>query len=267
MSTVAAGGRRLAVAAFHAFAGLVAVFLAAPFVLSLAVSFFPGRSIGLPTPTTGLSLEWYRLVLDDSLYRQGLVSSMVVGLLVAAISLTLALPLVIAMARTRRMRWLAGAVVVPATVPAVVLGMQSLVAFEQAGLRGSVFSIALAHTLWGLPLAFLVLQAAYARLDPRLGEAARALGASPLRAAWEVTLPLLGPAIAVGGILAFIASLNELVMSLFLAGGNVRTLPTVVWPQVRHAVRPDVAAASSLLLLIALAAAALGYGIWRRATR
>ena len=80
-------------------------------------------------------------------------------------------------------------------------------------------------------------------------------------------MPLLGPALIVGGILAFVASLNELVMSLFLAGGQVRTLPTVVWPQVRHAVRPDVAAASSILLIVALAASGVAYALWRRQTR
>ena len=185
-------------------------------------------------------------------------------MLVAVASVVLALPLVVAMARIPRLRTLSGLVVIPATVPTVVLGMQSLVAFEAVGLRGSLLSVVAAHTMWGLPLALLVLKAAHDRLDPRLGEAARSLGASAWRAGWEVTVPLLGPAIAVGGLLAFVASLNELVMSLFLAGGRVRTLPTVVWPQVRHAVRPDVAAASSLLLLIALAASGLAWLLWRR---
>lgn len=249
---------------FHLFALVVVVFLAAPFALSLAVSFFPGRSIGLPTPTTGVTLEWYGVVIADPLYRQGLVSSLWVGVWVAAVSLALALPLVLGMARVPRLRALGGLVVLPAAVPTVVLGMQGRVAFEAVGLRGTTVSIVLAHTLWGLPLATLVLKAAHDRLNPRLDDAARALGAGPWRAAQEVTVPLLAPALAVGGILAFVASLNELVMSLFLAGGQVRTLPTVVWPQVRHAVRPDVAAASSLLLVVALAASGVAYLLWRR---
>ncbi|MEO2104418.1 MAG: ABC transporter permease subunit [Actinomycetota bacterium] len=261
---IAALGRRAAGAVFHAFALAVVAFVLAPFVISLLVSFNPGRSIGVPTPGTGVTLEWYRVVLTDTLYRQGLTTSLLVGVLVAVASVVLALPLVVAMARIPRLRTLSGLVVIPATVPTVVLGMQSLVAFEAVGLRGSLLSVVAAHTMWGLPLALLVLKAAHDRLDPRLGEAARSLGASAWRAGWEVTVPLLGPAIAVGGLLAFVASLNELVMSLFLAGGRVRTLPTVVWPQVRHAVRPDVAAASSLLLLIALAASGLAWLLWRR---
>ncbi|MEE8600193.1 ABC transporter permease [Euzebya tangerina] len=251
---------------FHLFAATVVAFLVTPFVISLLVSFFPGRSIGLPTIETGLTLDWYGIVLTDPLYRQGLVNSAVVGVLVAAVSLTLALPLVIGLSRTPRLRWLTGAIVIPATVPTVILGMQSLVAFEALGIRGSLLSIVAAHSLWGLPLAMLVLKAAHDRLDPGLLEAARSLGAGAARATWEVTLPLLGPALVVGAILAFVASLNELVMSLFLAGGNVRTLPTVVWPQVRHAVRPDVAAASSILLVVALVATGLAYLLWRGQT-
>jgi putative spermidine/putrescine transport system permease protein len=261
---VSALGRRLAGAGFHLFGAVTTAFLLLPFAISLLVSFHPRRSIGLPTPSTGVTLDWYGIVLADPLYRQGLRTSLVVGLLVAATSVGLALPLVIAAARHPRLRWVAAAAVVPATVPTVVLGMQSLVAAELVGIRGSLAGVVLAHTLWGLPLALLVLQAAHARLDPDLVLAARSLGAGGPRATWEVVVPLLAPSLAVAGILAFVASLNELVMSLFLAGGRVRTLPTVVWPQVRHAVRPDVAAASSLLLLVALAATGLAWALWRR---
>lgn len=255
---------RVARLGFHVFALAVTVFLLAPFVLSLAVSLYPGGTIGLPTPMTGVTLDWYRIVLADPLYRQGLVTSLAVGGLTAAVSVGLALPLAVAELRHRWVRRVAALVVLPALVPVVVLGMQSLVAFELLGLRGTRLSLALAHTLWGLPLAYLVLRAAYRRLDPRLRDAARSLGAGPVRAAREVTLPLLAPALVVAGLLAFVASLNELVMSLFLAAGDLRTLPTVVWPQVRHAVRPDVAAASGLLLVLAVGASLAAAAVWRR---
>lgn len=259
--------RRLLGVAFHALGLLVVAFLTTPFVISLAVSVFPGRSIGVPTPSTGVTLDWYGIVLADPLYRQGLLTSLQVGGLTAVASVLLALPLVIAMARVPRLRVLAALVVVPLAVPTVVLGMQLLVAVEAVGLRGSLASVVAAHTLWGLPLAMLVLRAAHDRMDPRTLEAARSLGAGPVRATWEVTVPLLAPSLLVAMLLAFVASLNELVMSLFLAGGRVRTLPTVVWPQVRHAVRPDVAAASGLLLVVALLASGLAWLLWRRVAR
>ncbi|CAN5397474.1 hypothetical protein BH23ACT7_BH23ACT7_13780 [soil metagenome] len=254
-------------AAWHLLAVAVAAFLLSPLVLSVLVSLYPGRSIGLPTLATGLTPDWYRIVLGDPLYRQGLISSLAVGALTAAISVGLGLPLAVAEFRHRWVRPVAALVVLPALVPSVVLGMQSLVAFEMLGLRGTRLGLALAHTLWGLPLAYLVLRAAYRRLDPRLRDAARSLGAGPWRAGWEVTLPLLVPSLVVAGLLAFVASINELVMSLFLASGSVRTLPTIIWPQVRHAVRPDVAAASGLLLLLAVAAAGVALAVWRRAAR
>ena len=260
-------GRVLGAAAFHGFAVAMAIFLLAPFVLSLAVSLNPARRIALPTVESGLSLEWYRVVLGNDLYVQGLRTSMVVGVGVAVLSLVLAVPLVLGMSGSSRRARLSGLVIVPATVPTVVLGMQGLIFFEAIGLRGSILTVVLAHTLWGLPLAMLVVKAAHDRLDPRVVEAARSLGATRWRATWEVTLPLLGPAMAVGAILAFVASLNELVMTLFLRGGDVRTLPTVIWPQVQQSVSPDVAAASSLLLGAALLACGLALLVWRRQTR
>ena len=257
-------GRGRAIAgrtAFHVFGAVVTLFLLIPLVLSLLVSVYPGRSIGLPTLATGFTEDWYRAVLDDPLFRLGLTGSIVVGSLTALFSLVLALPLAAADARHPSVRRLALVVVLPAMVPPVVLGMQSLVAFEFAGVRGSRVALALAHTLWGLPLAFLVLRAAFRRLDPHLAEAARSLGAPPWRAALEVTLPLLRPAMAAGALLAFLASVNELIISLFL---GVRTLPTVIWPQVRHAVQPDVAAASTILLLLGLVPALLAALAWTR---
>jgi putative spermidine/putrescine transport system permease protein len=257
--------RAAARVAFHVFAAAVTAFLLAPLVLSLLVSLYPGRTIGLPTLATGFTTDWYRIVLADPLYRAGLVTSLVVGALTGMLSVALALPLAVAEFRHRWVRPVAALVVAPALVPTVVLGMSTLLAFSVLGLRGARLGIALAHTLWGLPLAYLVLRAAYARLDPRLRDAARSLGASPARAALEVTLPLLRPALVVAALLAFVASLNELVMALFLAGEGARTLPTVIWPQVRHAVRPDVAAASGLLLAITLVVAGGAWAVWRRA--
>ncbi len=251
--------------AWHLFAVTVALFLLAPFVLSVLVSFQPGRSIEVPTPGSGYSLGWYSFVLSDPLYREALLTSLLVGTLVAVVSVALALPL----ATTGGGRWLRPltiAVLLPTVVPPVVLGMQSLVASELVGLRDSITAVVAVHTLYGLPLALLVLRAAYQRLDPDLRDAARSLGAGPVRSAYEVTLPLLAPAMVVAGLLAFIASLNELIMVLFV-GGQVRTLPTVLWPQVQNTVQPDVAAASALLLLTTLTAATVAYLLWRRSAR
>lgn len=252
---------RAAAVGFHIFGLTVTLFLLLPLVLSLLVSVFPGRTIGVPTLSTGVTADWYTAVLSDPIFRRGLAESVAVGSLTALFSVTLALPLAVAEAHSRTARRLAVVVFVAALVPPVVLGVQSLVSFELVGLRQSRFGLALVHTLWGLPLAFLVLRAAYRRLDPTLLEAARSLGADRRRAVVEVTLPLMGPAIAVAALLAFVASVNELIVSLFL---GVRTLPTVIWPEVRHSVQPDVAAASTILLAMTLVPAAAALLLWRR---
>jgi putative spermidine/putrescine transport system permease protein len=134
-----------------------------------------------------------------------------------------------------------------------VLGLQSLSAFHRLGVWGRPYSVGLAHAMWTLPLAYLVLRAALSAVDRRLEEAARGLGAHPALAFILVTLPRLWPAVGAAAFLCAVMSINELPMALFLATPGTRTLPTLIWPQLRYNLSPVVAAASSVLLLVTLA--------------
>ncbi len=122
--------------------------------------------------------------------------------------------------------------------------------------------------MWTLPLAFLALRAALATVDRRLEEAARGLGAHPARAFMLVTLPRLWPAIEAAAFLCAVMSLNELPTALFLSTPAGRTLPTLIWPQLRYNLTPLVDAASGLLLLLTVGglglSGLLGSRRWRR---
>jgi putative spermidine/putrescine transport system permease protein len=100
---------------------------------------------------------------------------------------------------------------------------------------------------------FVVMKATLSGVDRSLEEAAAGLGASPVRVFFEVTLPLVGTGVFVGVLFAFIISVNEFIMALFLGTADVKTLPVAIWPKIRYLLTPIVAAASSIIIVITVA--------------
>jgi ABC-type spermidine/putrescine transport system permease subunit II len=224
--------------------------LLVPLATSLLVSLTPSEYIALPTD--GVSLRWYREFFGDRRFTAALVNSLGVALLTMAISFPLGLLAALTVVRhSRRGRGAASALILlPLFVPAVVLGMGSLAFHRAIGLWGTPLSLAIAHSLWAVPLVFLALRASLAGVDRSLEEAAATQGAGPGRVLWHVTLPLMAPGVLVAFLLAFIVSVNEFIMALFLATPGTRTLPVVIWPQVRYLLTPVVAAASSVIIVL-----------------
>lgn len=238
--------------AAHVFGLTVVAYLLVPLVLAFLVSFYPGRSIGLPTFSSGVTMHWYVEFFNDARWVAGLRNSFYVGLISTGIALICGLTLALAVARHR----LRGDVVVatvlmlPIFVPAVIIGMQSLSFSYQIGLWGTHLSIGIAHALWATPLVYMVLISGLRRVSVELEEAAASLGASPWSAFRTVVWPLIVPSVMAAAVIGYIISLNEFIMALFLGTPDTETLPKMIWPQIRHSVSPVVAAASSVLLVI-----------------
>jgi putative spermidine/putrescine transport system permease protein len=244
---------RLLRGGLYAVNALAVGLLLIPLCTSLLVSFSPSEYVALPTDD--LSLRWYREFFGDPRWTVALANSLGVALLTMAISFPLGLLAALAFARHRgRGRGIVSALIVlPLFVPSVVLGIGSLAFHRAVGLWGTPISLAIAHSLWAVPLVFLVLRAALAGIDPALEEAAATQGASPARVLWHVTLPLVAPGVLVALLFAFIISVNEFIMALFLATPRTRTLPVVIWPQIRYLLTPVVAAASSVIIVLTVA--------------
>ncbi|NJO81274.1 MAG: ABC transporter permease subunit, partial [Cyanobacteria bacterium RM1_2_2] len=119
------------------------------------------------------------------------------------------------------------------------------------------------HSLWSMPVVFLVIQAALKDLDPDLEHAARGLGANAITTFRRITLPVIAPALLVGAIMAFIISLNEFVIALFLSTPAIETLPKVIWPNLRYTLTPLVAAASSVTMVLTLFGIAISVWLLR----
>jgi putative spermidine/putrescine transport system permease protein len=223
-----------------------------PLAYAVWISFTPSEL--LEPPDGELSLRWYHRFFDSPQWKVGLWNSLkvaglaVVGALVGGAGLALA----VTRYHFRGRRLLSGAVLLPLFVPAVVLGMGLLPWVRLLGLWGSLLSLGAGHALWSLPVVFLVVRSALEELDPSLEEAARGLGASPFLTFRRVTLPLILPAVLSGAAMAFVLSLNEFMIALFLATPEIETLPKVIWPNLRYTLTPLVAAASCMTMLLTL---------------
>ena len=231
--------------------GLLLVLLL-PLIYVIWISFTPSEL--LQPPTGQWSLRWYQLFFTSPQWTQGLINSFWVAGMTVVGSLLTGGGVALAACRYhfRGVQLLSGAVLLPLFVPAVVLAMALLPLVHILGLWGTQISLAAAHSLWSMPVVFLVIRAALATLDPDLEQAARGLGANSITTFRRITLPVIAPALIAGAVMAFIISLNEFVMALFLSTPAIETLPKVIWPNLRYTLTPLVAAASSVTMLLTL---------------
>ncbi len=250
------------------FAAAVLLAMLAPFVYAVWMSFAPGEL--LEPPTDRWSLRWYREFLESSRWLGALYTSAKVAVLSVAGSVVGGLGLAVAVTRFhfRGRHLLSGIVLLlPMFVPAVVLAMGLLPVMMATGLSGTTLAIAAAHGLMSLPVVFLLLRSTLQQVDPELEQAARGLGAGPLGAFRRVTLPLIYPAVLAGVVIAFILSVNEFILALFLSTPRVRTLPAALWPMARDKETPLLAASSCLMVLVTVVGMWIAGRLLRRTLR
>lgn len=244
-------------------------FLYLPILVVIALSFNESR---LVTVWGGFSLRWYGAVWQN----EALLSAVWVSLRVAAFSATIALLLGtlagIALARAARFRgrtMLAGLVYVPLVMPEVVTGLAMLLLFVVLEWERGALTITLAHATLSLGFVAVLVQSRMLSFDRALEEAALDLGATPLAAFFQVTLPVIWPAILSGWLLAFTLSLDDLVIASFTSGPGATTLPMRLYGQVRLGVSPEINVISTLLIglaALALLAASLAQKLVRART-
>ncbi|WP_376089294.1 ABC transporter permease [Roseomonas sp. CCTCC AB2023176] len=227
--------------------------LLAPLVVVVVVSFSAGAFLAFPPP--GLSLRWYAALLANGDMLAALGTSAVLAAMVAALSLALGFPAAYAIVRLNfpGRRLLAGLLVAPLLLPTLVLGLAVLLALQPLGLTATWPGLLIAHLTLAVPFAVRILATAIGAVPAELEAAARTLGASPLRVALRITVPLAAPGALAAAALAFLVSFDETVLSLFLVGPRLTTLPVELFRYAERRTDPLVAALSVLLVLIALA--------------
>jgi putative spermidine/putrescine transport system permease protein len=229
---------------------LVLLFVSGPTVLVVALSF--GSSELIQFPPDAFTTRWYAALVSDPAWSEAAVRSMLVGCVSAGLAAVVGTAAAVAVVRGafpgRRLVELGS--LVPMIVPPVVLAVGGYQWFLDLQLVGSLWGLALLHAVVAIPFVVLVVSASLYRADPALELASASLGAGPVRTFVRVTLPLLLPAIAVGAFFAFLSSLDEVVIALFLVGPTEPTLPLQVYGELATGLTPTVAAVTSAQLLL-----------------
>ena len=239
------------------------IFLYAP-ILSLVVFSFNENK--LVTVWSGFSTKWYGALLQND----QLIGAAILSLQIAAVSATLALILgtlaAVALVRFRRFRGktlMHGMISAPLVMPDVIIGLSLLLLFvSMESLIGwpagrGMLTVIIAHSTFGMAYVAVVVQSRLTDLDVSLEEAAQDLGATPARVFFDVTLPIISPALVSGWLLSFTLSLDDLVIASFVNGPGSSTLPMVIFSKIRLGVSPDVNALASIIIGV-VAVAAIG---------
>jgi putrescine transport system permease protein len=239
------------------------VFLYAPIVSLIVFSFNESK---LVTVWGGFSTKWYAALLQNEQILGAAWISLQVAVVAATLAVilgTLAATVLVRFGRFRGRALLTGMSTAPLVMPEVITGLSLLllfVAMEQligwpAG-RGKT-TIIIAHVTFCMAYVTVVVQSRLAGMDESLEEAAMDLGARPVRVFFDVTLPVIAPALVAGWLLAFTLSLDDLVVASFVTGPGASTLPMVIFSKVRLGVSPDINALATIIIAIV----ALGVGI------
>ena len=237
-----------------AFTIFIVGYILIPIVVTLVMSFNDAAMIRFPIKAW--SLNWYRDFLGSPQWTGALKNSFIIALGTAAISTSSGILAAWAFERydfpLKNLLYVL--IMMPLFMPGVVLGLGVAIAFGGLKIAGvSIYGsrglVMIAHSLWAMPLVFMLMEATFRTIDNRVVEAANDLGAAPVRTFFEVVIPMVSTGIISSVLFAFVISLNEFVMALFLTDRDSQTLPVLMWLSLRSAGTPRLAVASVILAL------------------
>jgi putative spermidine/putrescine transport system permease protein len=235
------------------FGGLVAVWLIAPILIVIPVSFNGKESFDFPPATW--STRWYENLFSSPEWSSALWNSLQISLLVVLLATVLGTACAMGLDRGTLpgKALVRGLILSPMIIPVVIIAVGVYAVFLPWQLVGNTLGFVLAHTALAVPFVVVSVSTSLTGFDRRLEQAAASLGASPITTFFRVTLPLIMPGVFAGAVLAFITSFDEVVVALFLSNSNLRTVPVQMFNTLQN-VDPTVAAASTLVLIATTAA-------------
>lgn len=238
--------------------GILLVFMYLPILFVIIYSFNANK---LTAIWSGFSLQWYKKLMHNAGIMEALKNSLVLATLSCALSAVIGTIGAVGMARAKyrgmgAMEYLS---TIPIMIPEIILGMVFLAYFSTLNLPAGMFTLVIAHTTFCIPYIYMLVKARLVGMDPALVEAARDLGASEIRAFFDITLPLIMPAIASGVVLAFAMSLDDVVISIFVTGPRITTLPIKIYTQMKFGVTPEINALCTVMLGVTILLMVLSY--------
>lgn len=243
---------------------LIYLFLLAPLVIVVAVSFDPTDAFRFPP--AGVSLRWYAAFFASetflrAFFRVSLVIAVVVSVLATAVGGLAAVGLVRFLDRGRTL--VETFFLAPIVVPEILLGAALFLYYSRIKMTTSIAGLVLGHLLLAIPYVVRTVAAGLAGVDRSLEEAAMSLGASRPQAFWKVTVPMIRSSLLSGAIFAFIVSFSDINIALFVSGPDTVTLPVHVFSQIIWQADPTIAAASTLQIVLIAALLAVAQRAFR----
>jgi putative spermidine/putrescine transport system permease protein len=230
----------------------ILLYLIFPVIVVLAISFSAGNFLTFPPP--GFSLRWYLAIAGDPEWVSALLVSLKVASLSAAIACLLGVPAAFALVRhIIPAKALLSALILCALVtPPIVTALATYLYFVPLGLVNTVLGLACAHAVSGMPFVVINTAASLRSADVNLERADVIHGAHPLWAVLRITLPIIAPGIVIGAILAFVHSAHELLVATFVLRGVGKPVAVKIWSGVQATSDPTIAAASAILIGLAI---------------
>ncbi|RWE20830.1 MAG: ABC transporter permease [Mesorhizobium sp.] len=233
--------------------GAVLLFLVAPLLAVIPLSF---NSVPFFTyPMSGFSFRWYEEFFFSSRWQSGLMNSMLVGIASTLLATVLGTLAALGLSRPNfPFRTIVLSILIsPMIVPTIITGVAVYFLYAYVGLVNSYTGLILAHTTVATPFVVITVSATLVGFDNSLARAAAGLGAPPLTVFFKVIFPLIFPGMVAGALFAFATSFDEVIIALFVAGPQQRTLPLVMFTGIREQISPTILATATVLVMFAVA--------------
>lgn len=245
------------------YVGIITVITYIPILLTVIYSFNESQ---ISSVWEGFSLKWYVELFRDRDMGEALLNSIILAVLSCALAVFIGTTGALGMykKKSRANDFVSYASLIPIMIPEIILGMVFLSVFSLMGLPFGMVTLVIAHTTFCVPYIFSMVKARLVGMDKAYEEAALDLGASPVRVFFDITLPLIMPAILSGVMLAFAMSFDDVVISIFVTGPTVNTLPMKIYTKMKTGVTPEINALATLMLLATILLLAGSYIVGKK---
>jgi putative spermidine/putrescine transport system permease protein len=244
---------------FHGVAWLTLVFLMLPILIIIPLSFnaepyFTFTEGMLAFEADAYSLEWYREILNDDKWILAIKNSFYIGFFATILATVLGTCAAIGLSNANMpfQRIIMAILLSPMIVPLIITAAGMFFFYSQMNIAGTYIGVIVAHAALGTPFVIITVNAALAGFDYSLVRASMSLGAPPLMTFLKVVVPLIRPGVISGALFAFITSFDEVVVVLFLAGPEQRTIPRQMFSGLREQINPTILAVATLLIFISV---------------
>ncbi|MGB3553727.1 MAG: ABC transporter permease [Jannaschia sp.] len=239
---------------------LVLIFLMLPILVIMPLSFnsepfFTFTEGMLSLDPDAYSLRWYQEFADDQNWRLAIRNSFVIGIAAALIATTLGTLAAVGLSSPWMpyKRLITALLLSPMIVPLIIIAAGMFFFYTRFNLVGTYAGLIIAHAALGVPFVIITVTATLSGFDRSLFIAGLSLGAAPVKVFWDVVIPLIRPGVIAGGLFAFVTSFDEVVLVLFLAGPEQRTIPRQMFSGLREQINPTILAVATLLVVLSAA--------------